>query len=99
MDDLSFLTFTLPNYVLAALTYTLLGRILLNFLFKAKPDAVINRVFCQLTDPILHVIRPLTPALVPNGLIPVLGLFWLTGLRMLLFLVTRWLGVGPTGLV
>ncbi|MCA1952706.1 MAG: YggT family protein [Hyphomicrobiales bacterium] len=93
-DDPGFLTFTLPNYVLAALTYTLLGRIILSFLFASKPDAVINRVFAQVTDPVVRVVRFFTPAAVATPLVLVLAIFWLTALRMALFLLTRLLGVG-----
>jgi YggT family protein len=95
-DDPSFFTFTLPNYLLAALTYTMLGRIILSFLFAARPDAVINRVFAQVTDPVVRVVRFFTPGIVATPLVLVLAIFWLTALRIALFLLTRWLGVGPS---
>lgn len=95
-EDLSFWTFTVPNYILAVLTYTLLGRVVLSFLFRARPDAVMNRVFAQLTDPVLKVVRVVTPKVVADPLVLVLAIFWLVALRMLLFLATRSFGVSPT---
>ncbi|WP_284177219.1 YggT family protein [Rhabdaerophilum sp. SD176] len=97
--DFSFWTFTLPNYMLAVLTYTLLGRIVLSFLFASRPDAVINRVFAQITDPVLRIIRVITPQVVGNGLVIVLAIIWLLALRMLLFLVTRAFGLAPTNVI
>lgn len=95
-DDLSFfLIFMIPNYILAALTYTLLGRIVLSFLFRAKPNAVINRVFAQITKPVVNVVRFFTPKVVADPLVLVLGLFWLTAMRVVLLLVTRALGLVP----
>lgn len=97
--DLSFWTFTLPNYMLAVLTYTLLGRIVLSFLFASRPDAVINRVFAQITDPVLRIVRVITPQVVSNGLVIVLAIIWLLALRMLLFLLTRAFGLAPTNVI
>jgi len=46
--------FHIPNFILAALIYTLIGRYLLGLLFSKKPEAVILRVFESITDPILE---------------------------------------------
>ncbi|MCZ8181684.1 MAG: YggT family protein [Beijerinckiaceae bacterium] len=96
--DISFFTFTAPNYILAALTYTMLGRFVLSFLFADKPDVVIYKVFVQITDPVVKAVRFVTPAMVPLPLVLVLSLFWLTAARVALFLVNRVLGIGPTGI-
>jgi hypothetical protein len=97
--DISFFTFTAPNYILAALTYTMLGRFVLSFLFANKPDTVISKVFVQITDPIAKAVRLVTPAMVPHQLVLVISLFWLTAARIMLFLVNRLLGIGPTGVI
>lgn len=96
--DISFLTFTVPNYILAVLTYTMLGRFVLSLLFANRPDVVIYKVFVQITDPVVKAVRVVTPAMVAPPLVLVLSLFWLTGLRIALFLANRLLGIGPTGI-
>jgi uncharacterized protein YggT (Ycf19 family) len=71
-----------PNLILAALIYTLIGRYILELVFAKRPDVVILKVFRQVTDPVLRVVRVITPAVVPNGLVVVLSIVWLMGLRM-----------------
>lgn len=85
----SFLTywyFHIPNLVLAALIYTLLGRYLLGLLFRNNSEAVILKVFRSVTDPVLNTVRAITPAIVPNGLVLVFAIAWLLALRMFWFL-------------
>lgn len=78
--------FHLPNLVLAALLYTLAGRYLLGLLFAKKPDAVILKVFQSVTDPVVNLVRVVTPAVVPNGLVILFAVVWLIALRMFLYL-------------
>jgi hypothetical protein len=78
--------FHIPNFILAALIYTLVGRYLLSLFFRKKPDAVILRVFEAITDPILSAVRFITPAVVPNGLVLVFAVAWLMAARMFWFL-------------
>jgi YggT family protein len=87
--------FHLPNLVLAALIYTLIGRYLLTLFFRRKPDAVILKVFASVTDPVLNAIRTVTPKVVPNGLVMVLAIVWLTAARMFLYLTVLAAGVRP----
>ena len=72
--DISFLTFTVPNYILAVLTYTMLGRFVLSLLFANRPDVVIYKVFVQITDPVVKAVRVVTPAMVAPPLVLVLSL-------------------------
>lgn len=88
--------FHIPNLVLAALIYTLIGRYLLTLFFRRKPDAVILRVFQSVTDPVLKVIRSITPAIVPDGLVMVLAIAWLMAARMFWFLTCVAAGMSPT---
>lgn len=95
----SFLTywyFHIPNLVLAALIYTLLGRYLLSLFFAKNPDAVIMRVFAGVTDPVLHLVRAITPAVVPNGLVLIFSIAWLLALRMFWFLTCVAAGMRPS---
>jgi len=77
----------LPNFVLAALMYTLLGRALLG-----GPDSqnYIWRFFCRLTDPVVALVALATPraaAPVVVWLFRVVWLFWLRVGLLYLFLV------------
>lgn len=87
--------FHLPNLFLAALIYTLIGRYLLELFFRSRPDAVILTVFRRITDPLLQLVRLVTPAVVPNGLVIVLAIVWLLGLRMFWLLTVLAAGVRP----
>jgi uncharacterized protein YggT (Ycf19 family) len=88
--------FHIPNLVLAALIYTLIGRYVLELLFSKTPDVVIIKVFRQITDPVLRIVRAITPAVVPNGLTIVFAIVWLFGLRMFLLLTVLATGVRLT---
>jgi len=88
--------FHIPNFILAALIYTLIGRYLLGLLFSKKPEAVILRVFESITNPILKVVRFITPAVVPNGLVLVFAVAWLMAARMFWFLTCVAAGMSPS---
>lgn len=90
---MSFWLFHIPNMLLAAALYTLLGRYLLSIMFKPDSDKVIWRVFCQVTDPVLRFVRVFTPAIVPNGFVMVLAIFWMIMLRIFLMLIAIQAGV------
>ena len=79
--------FHLPNYTLAVLVYTLLGRFVLSLLLSPDTKNYIHRWFVRLTDPVLRIVRPLTPALVPQPLLPLVGVVWLTLLRVALLIL------------
>jgi len=78
--------FHIPNLVMSALIYTLIGRYILDLVFGADSKAVILHVFRRVTDPVLKLVRFVTPAVVPNGLVLVFAIVWLMGLRMFWFL-------------
>ncbi len=87
--------FHIPNLVMAALMYTLIGRYLLTLFFRKKQDAVILRVFQSVTDPLLKAVRVITPAVVPNGLVLVFAIAWLMAARMFWFLTCVAGGMNP----
>lgn len=94
-ESAGFWVFHLPNLVLAVLIYTLLGRYILSLFFPPDSDKVIWRVFCQITDPVLGVVRLATPALVPPPLLNLFAIVWLFLLRFALFYIVRMLGLLP----
>jgi hypothetical protein len=87
--------FHLPNLVMAALIYSLIGRYLLELFFAWKPDAVILKVFRQVTQPVVGAVRAVTPLVVPDGLVVILAIVWLMALRMFLYLTIIAAGVKP----
>lgn len=91
--------FHLPNFVLAALMYSLIGRLLLQLVAPPDWDNYILKAFRRLTDPVLHAVAFVTPAVIPDGLVVLLAAFWVLLLRILLFLVFALSGLQPpTGL-
>jgi YggT family protein len=84
-DD--FWVFQVPNLILAAAMYTLLGR------FQPDSDKVIWRVFAQVTDPIVRGVGFLTPQVVPDRLIVLLAVVWVFLARILLFFILRSYGL------
>ncbi len=94
-EQVGFFVYAIPNYLLAAAMYTLLARYILALIFKPDSQLVIWRVFCQLTDPILNVVRAVTPAVASNGLVLVLAIIWTIFLRVLLVLLVLKYGIAP----
>lgn len=88
--------FHLPNMILAAAIYTLIGRYLLMMFFRGKEDRTIIRVFASITDPILKGVAAITPRIVPSGLILVFAIVWLMALRMALFVGLAAFGLQPS---
>jgi len=85
--------FHLPNLVLAAAMYTLIGHWILGLMFRQRADATIMWVFARVTDPILDTVAVVTPRIVPRGLLVVFALVWLMALRMGWFLLLVMFGV------
>ncbi|MEX2201201.1 MAG: YggT family protein [Dongiaceae bacterium] len=78
--------FHLPNFVLAALVYTLLGRFVLGFFLPPDSQNYIWRWFCRLTDWLLPIVAFITPRYVMFLFLPLIAAFWLTLLRFALLL-------------
>lgn len=89
--------FHILNILLAAALYTLLGRYILSLFFKPESDKTVWRVFCQITDPLLRFVRFFTPAVIPNGFVMVLAVFWMIMLRIFLMLFALQSGLAKLG--
>ena len=88
--------FHLPNYVMAALMYTLLGRFILGSFVAAEWNNYIWRAFVAFTDPVVRVVRFATPLAIATPLVLLFGALWLMALRVVFFLVMVRLGFAPT---
>jgi uncharacterized protein YggT (Ycf19 family) len=92
---LTYVAFHLPNFVLAALMYTLLGRAALGLIVDPESKNYIWRFFCRITDPVVAVFATVTPraaAPVVQWLFCFVWMFWL---RVLLLHVFLFLGAAP----
>ena len=87
--------FHLPNFVLAALMYTLLGRVLLGLLLDPDSPNYIWRFFCRLTDPVVAIVAAITPKATAPVVLWMFGFVWLFWLRVLLLNLFLALGALP----
>ncbi len=87
--------FHLPNFILAALMYTLLGRALLAVIVQPDSSNYIWRFFCRITDPFVALITPLTPKAAAPVVIWLFGVVWLFWLRVGLLYLFLLLGAFP----
>ena len=77
--------FHLPNFILAVLMYTLLGRALLGLIVQPDLSNYIWRFFCRITDPVVAVFAlACTPKAAAPVLVWLFGVVWLFWLRALL---------------
>jgi hypothetical protein len=87
--------FHLPNFVLAALMYTLLGRALLGLIVQPDSSNYIWRFFCRITDPVIAVFALVTPKATAPVVLWLFGVVWLFWLRVGLLYVFLLLGAVP----
>jgi uncharacterized protein YggT (Ycf19 family) len=92
---LTYWYFHVPNFVLAALMYTLLGRALLGLFVAHDSTNYIWRFFCRITDPFIALIVPLTPKATAPVIVWLFAVVWLFWLRVALLYVFLLLGAVP----
>ena len=85
---LTYWYFHLPNFILAALMYTLLGRAVLGLVVGTDSTNYIWRFFCRITDPFVMLIAALTPKATAPVVLWLLGCALLFGVPRLR---ARWL--------
>ena len=92
---LTYWYFHLPNFILAALMYTLLGRALLGLIVQPDSGNYIWRFFCRVTDPVVAMVALATPKAAAPVVIWLLGVVWLFWLRVAMLYVFLLLGAVP----
>lgn len=92
---LTYWYFHLPNFILAALMYTLLGRVLLALIVQPDSSNYIWRFFCRFTDPVVAAVTYVTPKTTAPVVVWLFGVVWLFWLRVLLLNVFLISGVVP----
>ncbi len=83
------------NFLLAALMWTMAGRFLLGLFVPADWDNYIWCFFRRLTDPVLELVRRVTPSFMVEGLLPLVAIWWLIVARLAWWWVLRAIGWAP----
>ena len=92
---LTYWYYYLPDFALAALLYTLLGRVLLSLFVEPDSTNYIWRFFCRLTDPFVDIVALVSPRAVVPVVLWLFGVVWLFWLRVLLLVCLSVLGLLP----
>jgi YggT family protein len=92
---LTYWYFHLPNFILAALMYTLLGRVLLGLIVGEDSHNYIWRFFVRITDPIVAVVAAVTPKAAAPVVVWLFGFVWLFWLRVGLLILFTMYGIAP----
>src|SRR4029453_4693415 len=96
MPSASFLThwyYHVPDLILAALIWLLIGRLVLTLLVGADRGNPILRLLGPATGPLVKAVGAITPRLVPAGLVIVFAIAWLLAARIALFVAVSATGV------
>jgi hypothetical protein len=98
LNTATFLTYWyyhLPNFILAALMYTLLGRVLLGLMVDHDSPNYIWRFFCKVTDPVIAIVAAVTPKAAAPVVIWMFGFVWLFWLRVAFLILITMYGLAP----
>lgn len=87
--------FHLPNYVLAVVQYTLIGRFVLGLFLDADSGNFIWRFFVRATDPVLAAVAAITPRGAAEGVLLAFAVLWTMVLRVGLFAALAALDLAP----
>ena len=88
-------SFHLPNFLLAALMYTLFGRAILGLVVDHNSQNYIWRFFCRLTDPVIRAVAIVTPLAAAPVIVWLFAFVWLFWLRVAFFALFVSLGLAP----
>ena len=92
---LTYWYFNLPDYALAVLMYTMLGRAVLGLVVAPDSSNYIWRGFCFITDPVIALFSVLTPKAVAPVILWLFCVVWLFWLRFFLRVTFGLLGLIP----
>jgi YggT family protein len=92
---LAYWWFHLPNFILSALMYTVLGRVLLGLMVDPQSKNYIWRAFVRITDPVVRAVAFITPRAVPPVIVLLFTAVWLLLARMVLLVIVINSGFTP----
>ena len=87
--------YAVPNYLLAALMYSLLARFILAFFLQPDSSNYIYRFLRRITDPVVLVFGFLTPRAVPPLLVILFCAVWLLLVRFAFYVAMAGAGLTP----
>jgi YggT family protein len=87
--------FHLPNYALAIIMYTLIGRLMLSFIFPPESGNYIWRAFVGLTNPVIKAVGVISPRSVPKSVLIFFSFIWIAAVRHALSVVLAINGLMP----
>jgi uncharacterized protein YggT (Ycf19 family) len=85
----------IPNFVLAAVAYTLVGRFVLGLFVPENWDNYIWRFFRLITDPAVRLVRAVTPSVITGPAVVVLAYLWVMAIRFVFLATMINLGLAP----
>lgn len=91
----SYLYFHLPNYALALLFWTLIGRFMFALFLPPDSPNYIFRWFRRLTDWLMPAVRYITPSIVPAIVLSPIAAFWVAIARVVFFMALYAAGLTP----
>jgi YggT family protein len=92
----AFWYYAVPNYLLAALMYSLIARFLLSLFMRPDTTNYIYRFLLRITEPIVRLFGLLTPRAVPPLLLVLFCVVWLLIVRFAFFIAMASSGLAPT---
>jgi YggT family protein len=81
------LWYQIPDYLLAIVMYTLLGRVVLGMMVAPESQNYIWRFFVRITDPVVELVARVTPKAAAPVVVWLFGFVWLFWLRVALLLL------------
>jgi YggT family protein len=84
-----------PNFIMAMLMYTLLGRVLLGLIVQPDSSNYIWRFFCRLTDPVVAAFEHVTPKAAVPVIVWLFAFVWLFWIRVAFHLTLLSFGLVP----
>lgn len=87
--------FHVPNFIMAALMYTLIGRVLLGLIVGPDSSNYIWRFFCTVSDPVVAIFEKVTPKATAPVVLWLFSFVWLFWLRVVLHITLLSLDLAP----
>ena len=94
-DFSSYWYFHVPNFVLAAVMYTLLGRLALGFFVHETWDNYIWRAFKVIIDPAVRLVRAITPSVLTQPVVLIFAALWTMVARIAWYFILLNAGLAP----
>jgi len=94
---LTYWYYSLPNFALAAIMYTIIGRVMLSFFFDPDSKNYIMRFFVRVTDPAINIFAAVTPRATAPVVLWLFAFVWLFWIRVLMLYAFLLLGLLPKG--